>query len=136
MPSKQGTMSVRITPLPAGEKFHVQLDWRPNETGVFTRHEMVRLAMALLRVADPQGIMAIARMQHQEIKRANDAADILFPLPVNSIDDEMARKHCDWTNRKYAEFINQWTVRACSWCANMMVERVPNDPRNDVPTRE
>jgi hypothetical protein len=54
-------MQPKFTPL-AGGKWHVELDWRPGETGYFTRHEMMRLAIALLQVADPKGVQAIASL--------------------------------------------------------------------------
>jgi len=50
MPSKQGSMAVSIKPLEGRHagKYHVELDWRPSETGYFTREELVRTGLAMI----------------------------------------------------------------------------------------
>jgi len=57
-PRQKGTMLATIAPLSDG-RFHVALDWRPNETGVFTREEMIATALKMLCVADPKGFVSL-----------------------------------------------------------------------------
>jgi len=57
-PRQKGTMLATISTLPDG-RFHVTLDWRPNETGVFTREEMIATALRMLRKADPEGFGSV-----------------------------------------------------------------------------
>lgn len=52
-PRQTGSMAVTITPLESG-KFHVALDWRPNETGVFTKEELLATGMKMLAVAEAE----------------------------------------------------------------------------------
>lgn len=43
-------MLCTVTPRPDG-RFHVELDWRPNETGIFTREELLQTACTMFDAA-------------------------------------------------------------------------------------